>query len=60
MLTEIECLCCSDLDLIMPTKDTDDVDHSTTVCVTDHADLLALINPGVIEMFFHVPKINLK
>ena len=45
-------------DLNLSAEDSNNVGHTTTFCVTDHANFPGLINPGVIETFFHVPKIN--
>lgn len=65
MPTEEECLCCKEWDLLMPYTGggdvySDDTSDPTQYCVTMLEDFPPLINRAVLEIFFHVPKINWK
>jgi hypothetical protein len=61
--TDSECLGCREWDQLIPIME---VEHQTDdaaeegVCVTKHSDVLSLINPGVLETFFRMPRINWK
>ncbi|XP_038163456.1 uncharacterized protein LOC119798171 [Cyprinodon tularosa] len=66
MPTEEESICCVDWDLLMPPLEdlnisTDETEStSQRLCVTQNTDYPPLLTRGVLEMFFHVPKINWK
>ncbi|XP_054870061.1 uncharacterized protein LOC129349773 [Amphiprion ocellaris] len=64
MPTEVECYCCHEWELIMPQMQDlsihEDVDVPAQVCIINHHVLPALLNAGVLQTFFHVPKINWK
>lgn len=76
MPTDNECFCCREWDLVIPQIQQLDLDTSfqdldisgdstvqdrvRPVCITEHNDFSALINTGVLETFFNVPKINWK
>ncbi|XP_060775114.1 uncharacterized protein LOC132884975 [Neoarius graeffei] len=64
MQTEVECYCCHEWDLIMPQMQDLSIDKEASmpaaVCITNHTDFPALLNVGVLQTFFHIPKINWK
>lgn len=64
MPTEVECYCCHEWDLIMPQMQNLSIDEEASVeasvCITNNNDFPALLNEGVLQTFFHVPKINWK
>ncbi|KAK7909692.1 hypothetical protein WMY93_014378 [Mugilogobius chulae] len=64
MPTEVESYCCHEWDLIMPQMQDLSIDEeasvSTSVCIINHNDFPALLNEGVLQTFFHIPKINWK
>ncbi|XP_060793031.1 uncharacterized protein LOC132896311 [Neoarius graeffei] len=64
MQTEVECYCCQEWDLVMPRMQDisidEEADASASVCITNNKDLPALLTAGVLETFFHIPKINWK
>nr|XP_055062721.1 uncharacterized protein LOC129445787 [Misgurnus anguillicaudatus] len=64
MQTEVESYCCHEFDLIMPQIQDLSIDEdasvSASVCITNHKDFPAILNAGVLQTFFHIPKINWK
>ena len=64
MPTEVECYCCHEWDLIMPQMQDLSIDEEASVpasvCITNHNDFPAILNAGVLQTFFHIPKINWK
>ncbi|KAJ8349465.1 hypothetical protein SKAU_G00245950 [Synaphobranchus kaupii] len=62
MPTKVECSCCNDWELLAAQleKMADHQDDPRTTCITHHKDFPALLNPAVLETFFHIPKINWK
>ncbi|XP_041789086.1 uncharacterized protein LOC121627487 [Chelmon rostratus] len=64
MQTEVECYCCHEWDLVMPRMQDLSIDEeagaSAAVCIANNNDLPAILNAGVLETFFHIPKINWK
>lgn len=55
MVTEEECLCCSEWDL-RPEETRIDAPQNT--CLTTLEDFSAMTNRAVVETFFHVPRVN--
>lgn len=55
MATEEECLCCRESDIFRSL-----LDNSDARCLTATDNFPSLINPGVVKVFFHVPKVNWK
>lgn len=64
MPTENECFCCTEWELVRPSMGRLDIsgeeDSTQRDCVTTNDAFPALVNPAVVETFFHLPKINWK
>ena len=62
--TDLESYCCHEWDLVSTQlediSESEDSSASHTVCITNHPEFPALLNPGVLRTFFSFPKINWK
>ncbi|KAK0143571.1 hypothetical protein N1851_018310 [Merluccius polli] len=62
MPTEVESYCCHEWDLIMPQMQNLSIDEEASapvsVCITNHEDFPAILNAGVLQIFFNIPKPN--
>ncbi|XP_077081441.1 P2X purinoceptor 7-like [Siphateles boraxobius] len=63
MPTEVESYCCHEWELIMPQMQNLSIDedaNAPSVCITSNDVFPAMLNAGVLETFFYIPKINWK
>ncbi len=63
MPTEVESYCCFEWELVMPQMQDlsipdEEAGASASVCITHHQDFPTILNAGVLQTFFHIPKIN--
>ncbi|KAK0137190.1 hypothetical protein N1851_026619 [Merluccius polli] len=58
----VESYCCHEWDLIMPQMQNLSIDEEASapvsVCITNHEDFPAILNAGVLQIFFNIPKPN--
>ncbi|KAK7175942.1 hypothetical protein R3I93_000259 [Phoxinus phoxinus] len=64
MHTELESLCCTEWDIVMPQLE--HVEHSADEmtsalrCITEYTGFPPLLSRSVLDVFFHLPKVNWK
>lgn len=65
MPTEVESYCCHEWELVMPQMQNlsiadEEASAPASVCITHHQDFPTILHAGVLQTFFHIPKINWK
>ena len=70
MPKEVESHCCREWDLAVPlllemqdlsvSGEQDSQSSAPSCCIVKHPNFPAIVNPGVLQTFFHIPKINWK